>query len=270
VSRTTTTTVNVCVPQITQHPANVTINGGQSTTLTVAVNLTGVTYQWYSGASGQTASPIAGATAASLSVTPSGTSTYWARVTSSCGRTTDSTTATVTVCTSPAITIQPSNAPPTYRGYPSGLAVMATGTNLTYQWYAGASGNTSSPVAGATTRTLSLGSAQNSEHYWVRVSGSCGSVNSAAAMVSVYPQIMVQPQSDAVMYGYSASLAVSVSGSYLTYQWYQGESGDRSHPIGTNSSMLDTAPLYEGTAFWVSIRSGAAETLSQGAWIDVQ
>lgn len=57
----------------------------------------GVTYQWYSGTSGNTGNPIAGATGSSFTMSPSSTSTFWVRATGSCGRTTDSATATVTV-----------------------------------------------------------------------------------------------------------------------------------------------------------------------------
>jgi N-acetylmuramoyl-L-alanine amidase-like protein len=42
-------------------------------------------YQWYGGASGNTDVPIDGATTSSLAVSPSGTTSYWVRVSNACG-----------------------------------------------------------------------------------------------------------------------------------------------------------------------------------------
>jgi hypothetical protein len=93
---------NVCnpsctAPAITQQPASTTITAGGSATLSVGVTGTApLSYQWYIGTSGTTTSPIAGATGASVTVTPSTTTSYWVWVSNSCG-TANSNTATVTV-----------------------------------------------------------------------------------------------------------------------------------------------------------------------------
>ena len=55
-----------------------------------------LTYQWYIGTSGVTANPIGGAIGPTVNVTPSVTTTYWVRVSNSCG-TADSASATITV-----------------------------------------------------------------------------------------------------------------------------------------------------------------------------
>lgn len=104
---------------------------------------------------------------------------------------------------------------------------------------------------------------QSTEKYWVRVSGSCGAVNSASAFISVYPQINSQPQGEEVLPGSTPTLSIGVMGSYLIFQWYQGESGDYSHPVGTNSSSFTTPPIYQETVYWVEVRSGTA---SVGSW----
>ncbi|MGA8807484.1 MAG: FG-GAP-like repeat-containing protein [Thermoanaerobaculia bacterium] len=84
-------------PSITAQPASTTITAGQSATLSVGVSGTApFSYQWYIGTSGNTASPISGATGPSLTVSPAVTTSYWARVTNSCG-TANSATAVVTV-----------------------------------------------------------------------------------------------------------------------------------------------------------------------------
>lgn len=172
-------------PSISVQPASTTIAPGQSTTLSVTSPTPAVTYQWYTGPSGNTSSPIGGATSNTLQVSPSSTTQYWVRVANNCLRA-DSNTATVTVstCVAPSITQQPSANQTVTPNGPTSLSVSATGTALTYQWYAGASGNTSSPIAGATSPTLNVAPASTSQ-YWVRVTGSCGSIDSNTATVTV-------------------------------------------------------------------------------------
>lgn len=94
---------NVCAPNgctapaITRQPASTTVFTGQTVTLTVAASgSTPLAYQWYAGSSGNTASPVSGGTNASLAVAPQTTTSYWVRVSNSCGAA-NSATATVTV-----------------------------------------------------------------------------------------------------------------------------------------------------------------------------
>jgi len=262
VSNSTTTTVSVCIPTITQQPASVTINSGQPATLSVAANTAGTTYQWFVGLSGSTTTPIPGATAPSLTVSPSSTTSYWVRVTGACGRTADSATATVTVCVPPSIVTQPADASPAGRGMPSGLFVAATGTGLTYRWYQGASGDTSLPLSatGSTVTTI----VYDTYSYWARVSGSCGSIDSAAALMSVYPQITQQPLDASVNAGSTTTLSVSALGNALTYQWYQN---DYAHPVGTNSSTFVTPPVYAATTYFVVVKSGIAPVQSNAVTV---
>jgi hypothetical protein len=95
---------NVCAPgpactapAITSNPSSQTIVTGQTTRLTVGATGTApLSYQWYVGTSGNIGSPIQGATNASIDVSPSTTTSYWVRVSNSCGSA-DSTAAVVTV-----------------------------------------------------------------------------------------------------------------------------------------------------------------------------
>jgi hypothetical protein len=96
---------NVCAPNsctapgITGQPTSRTITSGSSTTLSVTATGTApLSYQWYIGASGNTASPVSGGTGTSLTVSPAATTSYWVRVSNSCGSV-NSSTATVTVTT---------------------------------------------------------------------------------------------------------------------------------------------------------------------------
>src|SRR5205807_9992432 len=92
-----------CTPSsITTHPSLATIAPGGSATLTViAAGTAPISYQWYTGTSGNTASPILNATNASVTVSPAATTSYWVRVSNSCNQTgNNSTTAVVTVSAS--------------------------------------------------------------------------------------------------------------------------------------------------------------------------
>ncbi len=88
---------------ITTHPLSQTMPRNVTRILSVVASGTAtLQYQWYNGASGNTSSPIAGATTSSHTIGPytkKGTSLFWVRVTSSgCpSSTANSNTATITI-----------------------------------------------------------------------------------------------------------------------------------------------------------------------------
>src|SRR5205814_6042948 len=101
----------------------------------------------------------------------------------------------------------------------------------------------------------------NTTSYWVRVSGSCGSINSPTITVTVCatPTINSQPQSVSIFSGSSTTLSVTATEATSTpmaYQWYRGASGDLSAPVGTNSPSFTTPALTAQTSYWVRISDG--------------
>jgi len=97
ITDTRTVTIVSCVaPAITGQPQSVAVPAGTGVTLSVGANGTSLTFQWFIGATGVTTTPIGGANSASVNVAPSTATTYWVRVSNSCG-TADSASATVTV-----------------------------------------------------------------------------------------------------------------------------------------------------------------------------
>src|SRR4051794_30050332 len=87
-------------------------------------------------------------------------------------------------CTAPAISSQ-SSSTTINSGSAVTLSVTATGTApLAYQWYIGTSGNTASPISGGTNPSIQVAPTATTS-YWVRVSNSCGTVNSATIVVTV-------------------------------------------------------------------------------------
>jgi hypothetical protein len=180
-----------CVnPVILQQPQNKSITAGQSTTLSATTSAAGATFQWYRGASGVTTDPVVGATASSVEVTPAVTTQYWVRVSNDCFHS-DSSASTVTVssCIPPSITAEPLSSQ-VNQGAGATLSVTVSGTASAFQWYLGASGNTSAPIAGATASSLTVHPSSTTQ-YWVRVSSACGSDDSAAATVTVVPATAV-------------------------------------------------------------------------------
>lgn len=271
-----TVTVNpACVPPaVSRQLQSVAITAGQSATLTIAATGTDLTYQWYEGAASDTSRPVAGATEASLTVTPNATTSYWVRISNGCGSV-DSATASVTVsvpCLQPAILSQPQPAA-INAGQTVTLSVSASGTNLFYQWYEGPSGDTSQPVQGETSPFLTVAPASTTS-YWVRVSNQCGLADSSAAQVSVspiciQPAITSQPQSVTILEGQSASLVVSASGTSPTFQWFRGSSGDTSSPVqGGVATSLVVAPTTT-TSYWARASNACGQANSQTATVTV-
>ena len=70
-------------------------------------------------------------------------------------------------------------------GASASLSVVASGDDLTYQWYTGNSGDTSSPVAGATGSTLTTGALTASTNYWAQITNAGGSADSDTAVITV-------------------------------------------------------------------------------------
>ncbi len=89
-------------PDITTQPASQEVASGASASLSVAASGDDLTYQWYTGNSGDTAAPVAGATAGTLETGALTTSTnFWVQVTNT-GGTADSDTAVITIA-APAV-----------------------------------------------------------------------------------------------------------------------------------------------------------------------
>jgi PKD repeat protein len=84
-------------PAITGQPTDRSIDRGQSTRLEVAATGSGLSYQWYEGARGVTTRLLPGRTTPAINVTPDQTTSYWVRVSGTCGAPVDSRAATVNV-----------------------------------------------------------------------------------------------------------------------------------------------------------------------------
>jgi len=180
------TVTNASGCSATSAPANVVVNANPSTPTVTAsgpttfcaggsVTLTapaGFSYLWSTGATSQ-------------SIVVAATGSYTVTVTNASGCSSTSAPTGVTVNAATSITQQPqSKTIP--KNTTTQLSVTATGTGtLTYQWYRGTSPSTATPISGATARTYTTPKLTRGTYtYWVRVTGSCGVVNSVTATIN--------------------------------------------------------------------------------------
>ena len=170
-----------------------------------------------------------------------------------------------------------SNPPPATTGIEEGESVTFTvdsqGEGLTYQWYLGQSGDASQPIQDATSQTYNTGALTEDTSYWVKVTNVAGSINSETVAVTINrpPTIASQPTSQTIEPSSTATLTVSATGSApFTYQWYRGNLGATTAPVGTNSPTFTTPTLAVTTKYWVKITNSFGEANSGSVTVTVQ
>lgn len=183
--------------QITSNPSDVAVLDAQKGTFSAAAQgMPPFSYQWYGKAqNGSAGVAIAGATTNSFTTPAVDRSLdggqYYAVVTDSCGESLTSQPATLTVHSSPTITVQPALATVSAGSSPV-LSVTAAGSpSLAYQWYWVPSGlHKGIAIAGATASSYTVPAksttvANQGDAYAVMVSNAYGTVKSQAAAMSV-------------------------------------------------------------------------------------
>src|SRR2546423_1607072 len=261
-------------PSISTQPTSQTVTSGQTATFSVAAMGTApFTYQWK-----KNSVAISGATSSAYT-TPATTSydngAQFTVVVSNAAGSATSSAAMLTVsaaAVAPSITMQPASQTVT-AGQTASFTVTATGTApLTYQWKksnAAISGATSSAYTTAATT-----SSDNGAQFTVVVSNAAGSATSSAAMLTVSaaavaPSITMQPASQTVTAGQTASFSVAATGTApLTYQWRKNSAA----VSGANSSSYTTsatASSDNGAQFTVVVSNASGSATSNAATLTV-
>ncbi len=228
---------------------------GQTAQLVVSAtsSVGSLQYQWYRGTSGNTGSPVPGGTANAISVKPTQTSSYWVRVSDSCGSVDSVSVQIFVIVCEPVITSQPKGK---VIGPGETTTLAVTAANATsYSWYAGSSGDISRFVGGGS--ILSVSPSQTTS-YWVRVGNSCGSVDSGSATVQVLqcppPSIVKEPVDIDLQAGEKATLQVVADGEgELRYEWYRGLSGDTSSLIASETDVLVLENIGSDLDVWARV-----------------
>lgn len=246
---------------ITTHPVNTTVCTGTPGTMTVMADPSGlnISYQWQvNTGSGfgniSNGSTYAGTATSTLTFSNPALSMngyiYRCLVTDECGNVFTSNQATLTVNTSPTISLQPSN----QAICPGGTAVFASSASgsstINYQWqYNAGTGwvNLSNygPYSGAFTNTLTV---TNPSKYYTGFQYRCelntgctpsATTNSATLTVNSQPNIILSPSSVFACPAGSTSFSVNASGTGITYQWQIN--------TGSGWSNLSNGSVYSNT-----------------------
>jgi hypothetical protein len=103
-------------------------------------------------------------------------------------------------------------------------------------------------------------------------STSCAGVATGVAKVAVENSfdILVPLHNVVVPRGGKATLTVQTAGDGLSYHWYQGEIGDRSHTVASGPSpAFQTPALLQNTKYWVEVIGQCGVARTSGATVAV-
>jgi len=237
-------------PTVLSGPVARTVAPGTQVTLTA--QLSGdddttnhpMSLQWHFLSNG-TDTLIAGQTASSYTFTAQTTATYWLVASSNCGTATTN-RATVSVCAAPVVTV--TWTPPVQgktritAGQFADVAVAASGSGLTYQWYEGATTDKSRPVYGGVTASIRVYPGASTS-YWVLVANDCSSVNSQSVTVPVDAALTPPSGLVARSNGYSVTLTwngASPSARVAGYQIQRWEPGHYYYDYGQTTQTTAT------------------------------
>ena len=247
----TTAILHVGLPaEIVNQPSGVTTCVGTNANFSVVANGNPNTYQWQvSTDGGVNFTDILGATANAYTLSNTNaaqTGNKYRVVISSCSTNpVVSNAATLTVSNLATIATQPNNVNACSGGNAT-ISVVASGSELVYQWQVSTDGGlTYNDIAGATTSSLSINgitNAFNNNKYRVKISNNCASnvtSESATLLVSEPATLTSQPISQSICEGSNINFAVTAAGNNVSYQWQVSTDGGTNFTniVGATSSV---------------------------------
>lgn len=97
-----------------------------------------------------------------------------------------------------------------------------------------------------------------------------GATDPIAVDSGVVGPIVTQPVGGSFAGGDTATLTVGTQGSAaLSYAWYEGQPGDTSRPVGSNSSSLLLDSILNDASYWVRVSDGTGSVDSVGVDVTV-
>ena len=241
--------------EITEQPTDKTVILGDSVTLSLKANGSGVTYQWYFKKAGQDSFSVwNNRTHASETVTPNAT---WDGIQLYCivkdtyGNSVKSNTITVTIISGLEITQQPTDKT-VILGDSVTLSLKANGSGVTYQWYFKKAGQDSFSVWNNRTHaseTVTPNATWNGIQLYCIVKDTGGnSIKSNTITVKIIRGLTIteQPTDKTINLGDFVTLSLKAKGSGVTYQWYYKKQGQNSFSVwnGRSSSVETVMPNY--------------------------
>ncbi len=234
-----TLTVNT-PPSVVTNPVDVAICEFTNTTFQVNAQGGGISYQWQENdGSGWVDIPEAGnyvgTKSPSLSLfTVDSAMTgfqYRAVITGVCAPPATSAAATLTVYTSPQITVHPADRA-VCETVNAQFSLTAIGDGLMYRWQENNGGGFADIpeggfYSGTGTATLTINApivGMNGNTYRVIVSGTCvppRTSNFAMLTVNTFPSMITQPVSDEICEGGNVTFIAAASGTGISYQWQE-------------------------------------------------
>ena len=200
------------------------------------------------------------------------TTTYWFQARNACGGSVNSRAATVTVgtaCRPPSVlsTTQLTRAPLTGEVFNIGVAADWGDGTTNFQWFLGASGDTSQPIPNSNAALLpAVQTNPGTYQYWVRVSNACGSANSSTITVTVAcgataPTIS-SPGSSHTGYTISWNTDARAVSGFELQESQSATFGDGSvrtfSGLRTNSQVISHPEVTSDTRFFYRVRAIAA------------
>ena len=257
----------ITAPNVSTQPIDQTVTAGQTASFSVSASGTApFTYQWR-----KNGIHISGATASTYTtpVTSSADNgTVYSVVVANSAGTVTSNNATLTVAVV-LITTQPGSQTVNV-GQTASFGVVASGTaTLAYQWTK--NGVNISGATASTYTTPATSSADNGVVYRVTVSNAYGTVSSSNATLTVNygPSISIQPGSQTVNAGQTASFGVVASGTAtLAYQWTKNGS-NISGATSSSYTTPATSSADHGAVYVVNISNAYGTVTSSNATLTV-
>ncbi len=271
---TTSNTVSVTpsgMVNITRQPTSGSFCEGGSHLLSIAVDMSDVTYQW-----SLNGVDIAGATASTYAATQEGD--YRCVVKNTCEQQVTSSIATVTRTNQPNIVTQPQSGA-ICSGEILSLSVVATGSIvLNYQWSSSLNGDVWTNVSagnGGTSPALNIPWSQGLPTlYKCEISSpTCGMITTSVATVSpgASPRILTNPQGGTVCRGSSHIFNVATTdGGTKQYQWQKFVSpGNYTDISGATASTYAIYNITENITVRCKVYNNCGATYSSDAQLTV-
>jgi hypothetical protein len=230
-----------------------------STTITIVAAGDNLSYEWKKNGLAITGSTFSGVNSSVLEISNAAVADagdYTCTVTGDCGSALTSSAVTLTVNPTTNITTQPIGRDKC-EGDEATLTVYATGNNLAYQWFRGATSlTTGGNISGATTSQLRITNLSTTDagSYTCQITATCGDITTEPAVVTVSEATAISGDpvigNATLCQGESTTITISATGDNLTYLWKKnGQPITDANISGINTDVLvisGAQPANEG------------------------